>query len=246
MIDNNFKKVGDKLLFVGTYMEVYIPEDFFDASKAKDVNDIKDIFGVFNFKIFNSVDSKYTDSDKIHTFVFPSRMNTKPDSTEKRKMVLMKGHDEQVFYVCKYYTNSEIMCSTKVVKSVNNVEAFIKMLLNGKLPNTIRYTDLIGMFKDNIAINGVNLGVPDVVMELMIAEICRSDSDTTKPFRLAYNKHGNEYLYRPVNPVELAAISSTFAAITFENFDMMSNASINRHRYNEKSQESPIEVILKA
>lgn len=246
MVKDFFKKEGDALIFNGAYMEVYIPEEFFNASKAKDIDDIKDIFGIFNFKVFTSENADFNSVDTLHTFTFPSRMYTKPSETEKRKMVLIKDHDEQIFYVCKYYTNDELLCSTKVVKSVANVESFIKMLLGGKLPNTIRYKDLIVLFKDNLQINGINLGVPDVVLELMIAEICRSGKDGSKPFRLEYNKTKNEYGYKTVNPVELAALSSTFAAITFENFDLMSTASINRERYKEKSQESPIEVILKA
>jgi hypothetical protein len=240
-----FQRKGDSVLFTGNYMEAYIPIEYFEKGIAVENGDKIDLFAIFNFKVFSTLNPDRK-SAKLLTFKFPSSIITKPHSSEDDDIELISGSGEQRYKVLKYFKNDEILTTINVVQSINNVEKFIDLLNAGKLPNTIKYNMILDLFLKNLEINKINLDVSSVVLEAMITQIYRYKDDRALPFRkvIGKNKKVTEYDYKTANMREIAELGSTFTALTFEDIDTMITASINRNLYKRQEAQSPVEKII--
>ena len=81
----NFKKdpKTNKVYFVGNYMEVYIPENYF-PTMAEVIGDKINTLGIFLYRIFSNREKKET--VKLGVYKFPSILTTKPSDLEKKKL----------------------------------------------------------------------------------------------------------------------------------------------------------------
>ena len=116
----------------------------------------------------------------------------------------------------------------------------------GKIKN-IPYDKLLDVWQKNLELNDVNLGVPSSILELIISEIYRNPKNPNEKFSKYINENpkAHKMFYRASNIREICSRNSTFAALTFEDFDTMVTASLNMNKYNKKQVESPIEKVLK-
>ena len=101
------QKKNGKILFTGTYMEVYIPEKLFKKSLNEFLGDRANIYGIFNFRIGDK-NGNITESSTLHTFNLPAMFITRPSSTEIKTMQLKKEFDEEKYVIFKYYTGDEL------------------------------------------------------------------------------------------------------------------------------------------
>jgi hypothetical protein len=154
--------------------------------------------------------------------------------------------DEPISYrVLKYY-NNDIVMSNVVQKDSTNAEVFFGLMSSGKIKN-IPYDKLLQIWQKNLDLNGVNLGVPSSILELIMAEIYRNPKNPNEKFSKFINNNPNASKtdYRASNIREICSRNSTFTALTFEDFDTMMTASLNMNKYNKKQVESPIEKVIK-
>ncbi len=237
-----YTKDGKMLVNVAR-IEAYIPSSYFDGKYAAQDGEFIEMLGIFNFKTFTS--DTDTKGSPLQTFAIPALIRTKPSSVHKKELSV-DGEIEE-YNILEYYRDDIMLNSTAIIKSIDNVELFFDMLISGKIPKTIPYSDLSKIILKAVDINGTNLGVPAKIFELMISEICRDSADTSKSFRYTAGSGSfNERGYTPVNLRSVARLSSTFSAITFEDFDAMSISSIKRSRTpNQHETVSPIEAIIK-
>lgn len=240
-----FQRKGDVVLFTGNYMEAYIPIYYFEKGLALENGDKLNLFAIFNFKVFSSLNSDRK-SAKLLTFKFPSTITTKPHGMNEEDLALISGTSEQRYKVLKYFKGDQILTTINVVQSVDNVDKFVDLLNAGKLPNTIKYNMIIDLFLKNLQINKIDLDVSSVVLESMITEIYRYKNDRAIPFRKIIGKNNKvtEQDYDTANMREIAELGSTFTALTFEDIDMMITTSINRNLYGREQTQSPVEKII--
>lgn len=238
-----FIKKDRSLLLNMEYMEVYIPEALFKKGLNEELGDRVSILGIFNFKVGKGVDKL---EPTLHTFKFPSMITSAPSSIETKEMELTKGSGIQKYKILKYYKGNEVLESLFVIADIGNVEKFVNLLVNGGLPNTIKYSSILDLFLQNILVNKQSLGVSAVSLSAVISEIYRYKNDLSVPFRkvIGAGKAG-ELEYVSANARTVCANNGTFSALTFEDQDTMLVISANKKRYNKKENESPLEKIIR-
>ena len=239
-------EVGDQVIFVGNYMEVYLPKFFFDKGVAVTRGVEIETLGIFNFRVFSSEEKK--ENSPIRTFSFPSLITTKPSSSYNANIPkLVEEADESEFTVLKYYKGDIFITNVNTTQKSDNVQMFIDLLNAGKLPKTIPYNKILELEIINTSFNGVKLNVPGTVMELIISEIYRDKKDLSKPFRFRAGSGEKVSMYdnRAINMKSNPTLNSTFTAVTFEDIDYNLTASVNKARQGKKEAISPIEKTIK-
>lgn len=241
-----FQEKGDKVIFTGGYMEVYIPRYYFDNEICRFIGDKIETLGMFNFRVFSSEAKK--DKSPLHTFKFPSFLVTKPTSTDYEEIEdLIDESDENSFAVLKYYKGDIFIDNVNVTQKSDYTMVFINLLHSGKLPNTIPYDKILELELENLAFNGVNLNVSATVLELIISEIYRERGNLAKSFRFKAGSSGKVSMhdYQTINIKSISNFNSTFTAVTFEDIDFALVSSVNKTRQNKKEAVSPIEKTIK-
>lgn len=240
-----FQEKDDKVIFVGNYMEVYVPRFYFENEISYFIGDKVETIGVFNFKVFSSEDKK--GAVPLHTFSYPSYMVTCPSSSKTEKIDLIADADENEFTVLQYYKGDIFIDNVNVAKNSAYTLMFINLLHSGKIPSTVPYDKVLALELDNLAINGVNLGVSSTIMELVISEIYRDKKDMTKSFRFRAGGDNKVSMfdYKTINLKAIANFNSTFTGVTFEDMDFALVSSVNKFRSGTKEAVSPIEKTIK-
>lgn len=234
---------GEFIMFNGEYMEAYIPLSFFKSGLAENYGERINVLGLINVREFDKSNKPL----KLETLNFPSMVNIYPtEVSESKGITLIPGNPAEDYLVAKFYRGDKFMDSA--VKSDSTyVELFLNLLLRGKIPHSIPYTKVLNLWEKNLEINQVHLGVPNSILELIIREVYRNPEKPEEPFAKFIGKdpYGiSEYCYGTANMRTICARNSTFAAMTFEDFDSMVNYSLNRSKYNKDETISPIEKII--
>lgn len=242
MLQNFIKDDGEYLVFTGNYMEAYIPEFYFERKLAEEMGTFVKCFGLFNVRMFDEKNNPL----KLQTLNIPTLINLFPNEIEKKELQLLDDVEPERYRVIKFFKGSKIT-NINVPQNASNVELFLEVLIRGKVPKTIPYSQVLEIWQKNLQLNGVKLGVTSTVLEVIIAEIYRNSKKPEERFAKVIGKDSkvSEYDYRSVNIREICARNSTFSALTFEDMDQMIISSLNMNRYNKKQTESPIEKIIK-
>lgn len=238
------KDDGENIVFNGSYMEMYIPNFYFEGKLAEDFGTSVRVFGLFNIRTFDEKGKPL----KLETFNVPTMLYIHPSEIEKRDIQLIEGNENDVetYRVAKFYRGNVIM-QNSIPQDASNVELFLSILTAGKVPKTIPYGQVLQVWQRNLELNGVKLGVTSTILEIIISEIYRNKKKPEETFAklIGRNPDTSEYAYRTANIREICARNSTFAALTFEDMDQMITSSININKYNKEESNSPIEKIIK-
>lgn len=241
MLLHNIKLDGDAIVFDGNYLECYIPDYYFQRSFAEQAGSTLKVFGVFSLRTFDGKGKP----DKLETLSLPLFISLFAVEVEERTIALLPNRDPEKYHVAKFYKGNKIM-SKYVIPDSTNVEIFLKMMLQGKLPDTIPYDKIIDIWHSNLKLNNVSIGTTSCIPEIIISEIYRDRKNPDKKFATTVGKDPSTsmYDYKTANIREICARQSTFTAITFEDMDSMITSSLNMDDSKEQV-ESPIEKIIK-
>lgn len=245
--ENMFKELlkddGEYIRFNGEYLEMYIPVYYFESKLAENSGTSIRVFGLFNLRVF--VNNKPM---KLETLNIPSMIYIYPSEIEKRNIQLIKGEDgtEEQYIVAKFYKDNKIMVNS-ISQDASNVELFLNLIFNNKLPSSISYHDVLNVWLKNLQLNNIKLGVPSAPLEIIIREIYRNKNKLEETFSKVIGKNPNisPFSYKTANIREICARNSTFAALTFEDMDSMITSSLNIQKYKKEETISPIEKIIK-
>lgn len=244
MLKSFLKDDGENIIFTGNYMEMYIPEVYFEGRLAEDYGSSLSVFGLCNVRVFSDTGKPF----KLETFNVPSMITIHPSETERKELQLVDGNemDVQPYRVAKFYKGNVLM-KNSIPQDASNVELFLDVLFRGKIPKTIPYSQVLQIWQKNLELNGVKLGVTATILEIIISEIYRNSKKPEETFAKVIGKDPtvSEYAYRTANIREICARNSTFAALTFEDMDAMITTSLNINKYNKQESDSPIEKIIK-
>lgn len=242
MLRNFIKDDGDNIVFTGNYLEMYIPDSYFESKLAEEFGNSIRVFGLFNIRVFDEKNKPM----KLETLNVPTMIYIHPSEVEKKELQLIDDGEVEKYRVAKFYKGNNIM-QNSVPQDASNVELFLKILTTGKVPKTIPYSQVLKIWQRNLDLNGVKLGVTSTILEIIIAEIYRNKKKPEERFAklIGRDPSVSEYAYRTANIREICARNSTFAALTFEDMDQMIISSLNINKYNKEESESPIEKIIK-
>jgi hypothetical protein len=242
VLRNFIKDDGENIVFTGNYLEMYIPDSYFEGKLAEEFGNSIRVFGLFNIRVFDEKNNPM----KLETLNVPTMIYIHPSEVEKKELQLIDDGEVEKYRVAKFYKGNIIM-QNSVPQDASNVELFLKILTTGKVPKTIPYSQVLKIWQRNLDLNGVKLGVTSTILEIIIAEIYRNKKKPEERFAKLIGKDPSvsEYAYRTANIREICARNSTFAALTFEDMDQMIISSLNINKYNKEESESPIEKIIK-
>lgn len=241
MIEKFLKNDGNSIIFTGHYLEIYIPEKFFETKFAKIEGATINTFGLLYCAVFDQND-KVIAQDILN---LPTMIYLNLKDMESRKLTLFETDVNGTYRVIKFFKNDHVM-PAGIQPNSTNAELVVDMLISGKL-DYIPYNKLLDVWRTNLRLNKTKLGVPSSVLELILGELYRDKSDPSYKFSIAINKNPkiSQYKYRAAGVRELCSRNSTFAALTFEDMDSMITSSLNMNKYNKKQSESPIEKVIK-
>lgn len=242
---SEFKEKNNNIVFDGKYMEIYIPEFYFEKNVALNIGDHFKTLGVVNFRTYSDIDGKKP--GPLRTFKISTIIYTYPSGGFTNESLDLVGKGKDNYTVLKYY-NGDVLCAAEQVASLENFRAFVDILLGGKLPGTIPYDVVMDLFVNNFNLNGIDFPIPDNVKEIIISKIYRWAKDPTIPFGVAYGKNPkiSPYDYITMNPRNITRMDSAYAALTFEDFDGSVISALLTTKKKRKETSSPMEPLLKA
>ena len=241
MINGLFRSDGTDIFLNTDYLEFYIPDYYFseNCKYAVDYGATIESFGIFVIGIFDKDKFK-----KISLLKIQMDLTIQSYDGEIRDIQFPSG--PMKCRVMKFLKNQKIMPAT-YIKKPSYASNFLKMILNGYVPIFVPYSEVYGILQQVCAMNNVNLGVPNYVLEMIISVMYRDKKDPTQKFASIFGKDPNvsEYDYQTCNIRRACHYASTFSAITFEDVDTMITASLNRSAQNKEEAYTPIEEIIK-
>jgi hypothetical protein len=240
-----FLEKDNQIVLDAYKMEIYIPSEYFESSDDKEIAYIygakMQTLGIFYFKIFTNEKS----TGKLHLLNMPVDLDINVyDFTEKS--LKLEGDDEEKYHVFTYSKDDIILDNLNIIASASSVVKLIKMVNLGKLPSSVAYEEIPGLYHNAMAISRSNLNAQSVLLEITIAELCRLKKNPLTTFRMFAGK--NNYTkddFKIVNIRDIPKLSSTFTALIFERVHDAIVASVNMNRENVKEKVSPLEKNIK-
>lgn len=231
-----YKEENDKLIFnQDGELIYYIPESYFDINVAQSIGEIIESMGIFSYALFDKNGKKI----KLSRFKCPTLIQCKPTSISKESSLQLEDSKEaQAYRLLHFKKGSELLHNINIIKSVDTVELFIKMLISAKLPDNIPYNELYDYFIKNAELNGMKYNVCNQIIGVLISELYRDQDDIFKPFRLSdMNDMKN---YKAISIKKVPKYTSSYTAITSENADdAIASAMVNMNKI-----ESPLEKVM--
>jgi len=239
MANNNFFKRSNKELLVNcTELKVYIPNSYFINEIAELVGSKVDTIGIFYFSI-HGTENEDISKGVLHYLKLPSVITLAPKFMTKQRLKI-KDNPEEIYSVLHFSMGDVFLESVEIIQSTLNTISFINLLHSGKLPTSIKYHEIIELYRENLTLNDVNLKVPSLVLEAIISELCRSKTNQNLPHRRDLER---DFEFYPIKM--LPHLNSTFASLSFEDPKKGLTLSIKRKRDGREQNISPVEKVIK-
>lgn len=227
-----------------SYVEFYIPQEFFKLNSkfAEDCGETVKAIGLFDVGIFENGKLK-----EMRIFNIPTWIEIYAYDNEVRNIMLPKTDVEVPCRVLPFHKGAKVMSST-VIQDASNAEAYLNLICGGKVPNSVPYGKSAQLWRKNQQMNGVHLGVPAVIEELILSVSYRAKDNPSIKFAKDIGRNDSkatEYDYSMASIRQICQYASTFSAMWFEDFDSMAISSLNRGRMKKPEAESPLEKIIK-
>jgi hypothetical protein len=228
-----YEVTKDGYLKTNANLKLFLPkfaEDF--ANYSREVTTIK-CLGIMPAKFYDKNGNEVQSTLMITPTMLDFNIYTEPQETKD--------------YIVMSYEPGATITSLSMQKNVKNVEFFINSVyLHSKSP-MIPYNLLTDMMFRCLEINSIDLTGPSITYEILARRVCRI-GDTNTPFAFAYGKNPNmsPYDYITMNPRAITRMYSTYAGLTFEDFDGSVMSGLLTTKSKRKEVASPMEPIMKA
>lgn len=243
-----------KYIFINTESaEAYIPDEIFDkptddptnSSLAFDTGESVTTIGIFYMRFFDTdeITPDTRNKIKVCTLSYPNKIETRPTGGMTKMSLSINGQTD--IYRVYRYNHGDILMEAASKKSYLNTEMFTKLVMSGKIPKSLSYDEIYLNWLKSFQINGINPGIPPVLMQAIIAKMCRSSADISKQFRMIAGKtkvDPHEYTMLSMNQV--SAYSSVMSSMAFERFSEKLTTSLIMTKEGIPQEPSPIEKLI--
>lgn len=241
-VSNIFRADEDYVYLNVPYCEFYIPTEYFAMGKkfAEDFTEKIHVIGLFNVGIFE--DGKLVD---VRVFNVPVYLDINVYEFEVRMIDIGSGTPIEC-RVYKYYQDS-IICRAFIAENSGVAQTFLQLIISGNMPGTIPYSQVLSVWRKNLELSGVNLGVSSAIMEMILAVMYRDAKDPSKKYCIRYGStvDSSEFDYMSASIRQICQYNSTFTGIIYEDIDSMITSAINRNRNGKEEGDTPMEKIIK-
>lgn len=253
MNKNPFLNDGKYIFIDVPYAEAYIPDDIFDSpnedpkpsSLAYDTGEYVVTIGIFYMRFFDSDENIKEAREKtpLRTLCYPNQIETRPSGRTTRETLTLNGVTDS-YRVYRYY-QGDILMDSQSKKSYLNTEMFTKLVMAGKLPKSLRYDDLYFSWEQCFEINGIDTGIPPVLLQAIISEMARNPNNHSEQFRkIAGKQKMNPHDYVLFSMNQVSAYSSVMSSMSFERYAEKLTTSLIMSKEGIPQKESPIERII--
>ena len=228
-VSNNYEKI-----------EVLIPDQYFKTGIAKLLGVNVSTLGIVNMVMYPAKGGK----PEIMQLTLPIQLEFNTDEELYKQDYELDGKPV-TFNICTIYKGNYISNNTKHIKSLFNSIAFVDWFNGGKISDTVPYSEVPEVFSDAAQMNGIGLGVPKVLINIMISEMCRDADEEAIPYRFKINKIGKDdgsYKFIPIK--QIPQTSSVLAALAFEDIGKSLRNSVVQTEKGVAQRTSPIEKML--
>lgn len=240
---SNFEVVGNDIVMTGAEScEFFIPIEYFENNKfATDYGSTISSLGIFITRFYKNGEMTEQKTLSIPTwiklYVYEYRNET----------VSLPGYDEDVPCKILRYSKGAKVMEARIIEDSDNAVKYLNFITQGKIPRTIPYEKTLELWWKNQELNGITLGVPSIILELILSVCYRDKNDPSKKFSTVIGSDLNvsQYDYLMMSIRQICQYASTFTALTFEDFDSMVTSSLNKTREKKKEMESPVEKVIK-
>lgn len=229
----------EQVTFTGEKMEIFLPSYYLEKAEkiATIISNRVETIGLF---LFEESGQLYEVQVPVkYQFSFSERVKVKKKLKPEMPMV---EYDKFTLY-----NGDAFVYDTNHKQDVDDITWFISKMIEGaKLPPTISYNEVYGVFLKALGITKINgkLGVPSLTLEFLLSELFRGKRDNSKPFRLTYSAK-NPYAYRMIRIVKIPEMNSTFTGILGEDINQQIVSAVLKNREGKEEKLSPIERIIK-
>ena len=248
---NNFFINDGKYIYIDTeYAEAYVPDELF-ISTSQDPTDRTLAFfsgeelstmGIFYIRFFDSEDTP-REKGILKTLNYPNIITAKPSGDTTKEIISIDGI-EDMYRVFRFY-KGDILMESISKKNPNNVELFTRLVLSGKIPHSLSYDDIYFSWLKNFRINGVSASIPPVLMQAIVARLCRVNGDPDTQFRMIAGKTKvNPRDYMMININQASQHSSVMGALSFERFHESLTTSLYMSNTDAQQEISPLERVI--
>lgn len=240
------KKVDKSVIFEGEYMEIYIPKTNFDQNISYLKGENIETLGIFNFLVYSG-GNRDPKKAELRSLTLPFKIQFQFRKFYDTKIKLSSEIEEDNYRVFVLEKGDLFCIKTEHAKNSANSKDLIFMIHGGHLPSSVKYDKVLNCYLGTTLLNGVDLKIPLLIYELILAELCRYKEDINIPFRIAINENNKltQYDYTSISIKKLPSLNSTFAALTFEDINNAVITSIKKTKNGEEEKDSPVEKILK-
>lgn len=225
-------------IYCNDYMEIYIPMEYFNKNMAYNKGVSVETLGILYvrefpkgqegpFRLFNA-------PTVIDVMVYDFSNET------------IKVHGKTIDVMTLKYLKDSCVMHQSVTKGRIVAEDFLALMLAGKLPNTLNYSQVIDMWWRNLEIAGINYKVPSKIYEMIIASIYRNPHNPKDRYGQYYGRQSNPngYDYKTEKVKDAVKDLSTFSGMVFEDMGLMISNGINNSINNVDEPISPLEKII--
>ena len=219
-------------------VEIHVPDSYFDEPSIAENYD-----GILNTVAFVDIVG-YMDEKTVKPRKFalrlPARLHFSYSDTSK-----FTDETGERFRVFTAYRGEVLLEKMKIVRSAANVLELFKIISGARITE-VEYDELAALLIDGSELNGVNLGLPNAVLEAMVADMARWNKDDTIPLRVALNTGKattNDFKF--IRLKSLPRLNSVMTGISFEDINMAVQTGIVTTIKNRRQNISPVEHYMK-
>jgi len=225
-------------IYCNEYMEIYIPMEYFNNKIAINKGSMIETLGLVYVRSFKNGEEGPLQLMNLPTVVHFMVYEFKQES--------IKINNDIIDVMTLEYLKDSYVLHQTIAKGRDVANAFLNMMLAGKLPTTLNYTKIIDIWWKNLEISGVSYKVPSKIFEMIIATIYRNSHNTKERYGQYYGKQTNPsgYDYTTGNVRDVVKDLSTFSGMVFEDIGTMISNGINNSIDNIDEPISPLEKII--
>lgn len=212
----------NSITFIGNKLIVQIPQSFIDQNITQIINTSVSTFGIFEAYIFDDFnENDITKANHKFTSKIPSVLFMKPSHLED-SFVYVEDPETETLIKEKainlvFHNGDSYIESMSLVKDTDNTDKWIVMLLNGRVPKTIRYDEKPKIWsKCNFLNNLGDAGSEFNTYSMIVANLERDPKNYATPFRLVLDKYYEKGIYsgKMIRYMDVSKHISNFTAVT--------------------------------